>query len=207
MSTKNGKKAPKKLSQKASRKKAVPKLASEELLAPGGGSAPAAGVPFQGAVGALFAASGMAPQKADERLSSAQNRSWHFVLRQKHLSTTSSSRPADQAGCSFRPRPTSGSANGRLRDGEDGGADCPAMEALFGGRRQQADGTGLWIRTKIALSSRLDLEHPKQWHRDLSEALSRRREGSVPPLPRQPQGSLGEVQRLVEGGLEEVLRR
>jgi hypothetical protein len=64
MSTKNAKKA----SRKSSGKKAVPQLSNEELLATGGGSAPAAGVPFRGALGAFFAAAGMAPRKVDERL-------------------------------------------------------------------------------------------------------------------------------------------
>jgi hypothetical protein len=68
MSTKNAKKAPKKAFRKSSGKKAAPKLSSGELFATGGGSAPAAGVPFQGALGAFFAAGGMAPRKVDERL-------------------------------------------------------------------------------------------------------------------------------------------
>jgi hypothetical protein len=64
MPTKNAKKD----SRKSAGKKAVSKLSKDGLLATGGGSAPAAGVPFQGALGAFFAAAGMAPRKVDERL-------------------------------------------------------------------------------------------------------------------------------------------
>jgi hypothetical protein len=54
--------------KKAPRNKAGAKLSNEELLAKGGGSAPAAGVPFQGSVGAFFAVAGMAQRKVDERI-------------------------------------------------------------------------------------------------------------------------------------------
>jgi hypothetical protein len=72
----SAKKAPaKKLATKAAAKqpkkaarKTGTKLSNEELLAKGGGSAPAAGVPFQGSVGAFFAVAGMAQRKVDERI-------------------------------------------------------------------------------------------------------------------------------------------
>jgi hypothetical protein len=68
MSTKKAAKTSKKSGLTPPGKKAASKPTNEELLAPGGGSGPAAGVPFQAAVGAFFAVGGMAPRKVDERL-------------------------------------------------------------------------------------------------------------------------------------------
>jgi hypothetical protein len=61
-------KTPEKVSRKSSGNKTVSTPTNDDLLAGGGGSAPAAGVSFQAAVGAFFAVSGMAPCKVDERL-------------------------------------------------------------------------------------------------------------------------------------------
>lgn len=54
--------------RKPDEKKLAPKGVNDGLLATGGGSAPAGGVPFQGSLGAFFAVSGFAPCKIDERL-------------------------------------------------------------------------------------------------------------------------------------------
>lgn len=67
-------KAEAKRPKKAPRKKTGVKFSNEELLAKGGGSAPAAGVPFQGSVGAFFAVAGMAQRKVDERIELAAER-------------------------------------------------------------------------------------------------------------------------------------
>jgi hypothetical protein len=66
-----GKSSGTKATKKAGKKKGA---SSESLLASGGGNATAAGVTFQGGVGALFAAIGMSQRPLDERLGLGKER-------------------------------------------------------------------------------------------------------------------------------------
>jgi hypothetical protein len=71
MASKAGKKVAKKAAKKAAKKsakKAARKGSPSDLLAKGGGAGPAAGVTFQGWVGALFAATGLSQAPVDKRL-------------------------------------------------------------------------------------------------------------------------------------------
>ena len=203
--TKTAQKVPKKTSPK---KKPASPPSSDELLAPGGGSAPAAGVPFQGAIGALFAGSGMAPQKADERLELDSEQVLAFRFETEA--------PVDDILIE-----TSGpgwlffQAKTNLQFGEQPASEMvKTVEQIV---RQwklcsEGDGSKRWNRPLDKDKDRFVIAvgpgTPQTVASDLSEALSRRREGSGPRHHSgKPQGGLGEVQPLAEGGLEEVLWR
>jgi hypothetical protein len=180
MSTKTAKKAPEKASQKSSGKKAVQKLSSEELLATGGGSAPAAGVPFQGALGAFVAAAGMAPRKVDERLELGDELVLSFRFETEA--------PVDDILIE-----TSGpgrlffQAKTNLRFGERATSEMvKTVEQIV---RQwklcsEGDGSKGWNKPLDKDKDRFVIAvgpgTPETVAAELSEALSRRREGSVP---------------------------
>jgi hypothetical protein len=193
---------PSKTAEKA-RKKTSPKraapLSRNDLLASGGGSAPAAGVPFQGAVGALFAASGMAPQKADERLELGAEQVLAFRFETEA--------PVDDILIE-----TSGpgwlffQAKTNLSFGEQPASEM--VKTVEQTVRQwklcsEGDGSKRWNRPLdndkdrfvIAVGPRT----PKTVASDLSEALSRRREGSVPATtPANLKAALAKFSRLLK---------
>jgi hypothetical protein len=180
MSTKNAPKARKKATRKSSGKKAVPKLFSEELLASGGGSAPAAGVPFQATLGAFFAVAGMSPCKVDERLELGTE----LVLTFRFETEA----PIDDILIlTSGPGRLFFQAKTNLRFGERATSEMvKTVEQIV---RQwklclEGDGSKGWNEPLDKNRDRFVIAvgpgTPETVAADLSEALSRRREGSVP---------------------------
>ena len=185
--------------KKTSPKKKAASPSSDDLLAPGGGSAPAAGVPFQGAVGALFAASGMAPQKADERLELGAEQVLAFRFETEAPVDDILIETSGPAWLFFQ-------AKTNLPFGEQPASEMvKTVEQIV---RQwklcsQGDGSKRWNRPLDKDKDRFVIAvgpgTPKTVASDLSEALSRRREGSVPATtPANLKSALAKFSRLLK---------
>src|SRR5579859_3338820 len=200
MAKKGSKKAGKKAPKKVSRKKPL-----EALLASGGGSGPAAGVTFQGALGALFASIGMGQRILDERLELGAELAESFRFETEApvddmLMTTSG-----PGRLFFQAKTNLSFSTGRASE------MVKTVEQIVRQWRlcEEGDGSKGWNRPLDRDHDRFVIsvgtETPATVGIELAKALSRRRGGATPEVtPKVQQVALDKLSKMVQDAWRKI---